>query len=144
MTSPRTHPRGFALVVGAVTGDSFGLVLQEFSRDEPGGRPVGHLTPERTMRVLEPILNAVRASGHARSALAGGRQEPLMLGESPGIRVALVMFATGPLRKYRRVETTIGAIERLSDEEAYYWYGKCVGQAANRARRAFRLLLAEE
>jgi hypothetical protein len=54
------------------------------------------------------------------------------------------MFATGPMRKHRRVDAAVASIERLSDEEAYYWYGKCVGQSAGRARRALRVLLAEE
>jgi hypothetical protein len=144
MTSSITRPRGFALLVEPSGPDSFGLTLEEMARGDASARPVAHLTSDRTTRILEPILIAVKASGHSRSELASGRHEPLLLKESPGVRVALTMFATGPLRKHRRVDAAIAAIGRLSDEEAYYWYGKCIGQTASRARRALRLLLAEE
>lgn len=144
MTTSTPRPRGFALNVHASGPDSFGLTLEEMARGDAPARPVAHLTADRTTRILEPVLVAVKASGHARSDLAPGRHEPLTLRESPGVRVALTMFATGPLRKHRRVDAAVAAIERLSDEEAYYWYGKCVGQSASRARRSLRLLLAEE
>ena len=144
MTGTTPRPRGFALVVEPATTDSFGLRLEELSREGEAARPVAHLKPDRVARVVEQVLAAVQASGHARSDLSPARRAPLVLKESPGVRLALTMFATGPLRKHRRVEAAVGAIGRLSDEEAYYWYGKCVGQAAGRARRALRLLLAEE
>lgn len=144
MTQSTNRPRGFALIVEPFGPDTFGLALNEVARGDEATRPVAHLTSDRASRILEPILNAVKASGFARSELSAGRSEPLLLKESPGLRVALAMFATGPIRKQRRVEAAVGAIERLSDEEAYYWYGKCVGQSASRARRALRLLLAEE
>jgi hypothetical protein len=32
----------------------------------------------------------------------------------------------------------------MSTEESYYWYSKCTGPEYARARRALRLLLAEE
>lgn len=144
MTIPSVRPRGFALVVEAAGPDSYGLTLEELALGDEPARKVAHVTSDRTPRILEPILSAVKASGHARSELAAGRQEPLRLNESPGVRVALTMFATGPMRKHRRVDASVAAIERLSDEESYYWYGKCVGPASGRARRALRLLLAEE
>lgn len=144
MTSSAARPRGFSLIVETAGPDSFGLLLEELARDDAPARPVAHLTPERAARILEPVLGAVKTSGHARSELSTGRREPLLLREAPGVRVALTMFATGPMRKHRRVDEAIAAVERLSEEEAYYWYGKCVGQSAGRARRALRLLLADE
>ena len=144
MTSSPTRPRGFALLVEPSGHDAFGLTLEEVARGDEPARQVAHLTSDRAARILEPILVAVKASGHARSELAAGRHEPLLLKESPGVRVALTMFATGPLRKHRRVDAAVAAIERLSDEEAYYWYGKCVGQSAGRSRRSLRLLLADD
>jgi hypothetical protein len=144
MSTASGRPRGFALIVEARGPDSFGLGLEELARDDAPARPVAHLTPERAARVLEPVLRAVKVSGYARSDLSSTRQDPLLLRESPGVRIALTMFATGPLRKHRRVDAVVAAVERLSDEEAYYWYGKCVGPASGRARRALRLLLADE
>lgn len=144
MTLSTDRPGGFALVVEPAGQDSFGLALEEVARGESPARPVAHVSPDRTARILEPVLSALKASGHPRSDLSSRRREPLRLKESPGLRVALTMFATGPMRKHRRVEAAAAAIERLSDEEAYYWYSKCVGQSARRARRALRLLLADE
>ena len=144
MTPPATRPRGFALVVERASIDAFGLRLEELSRDGAPAHPVAHLAPDRAARIVDRVLEAVQASGHARSDLSPRRRDPLVLKESPGVRIALTMFATGPLRKHRRVEASVGAIDRLSDEEAYYWYGKCMGQSAGRAKRALRLLLAEE
>jgi len=144
MTASTPRPRGFALTVESSGPDSFGIRLDELARGDAPDRLVAHLTADRTIRILEPILDAVKVSGHARSELASGRHEPLLLKESPGVRVALAMLATGPMRKHRRVDAAVGAIERLSDEEAYYWYGKCLGQSGGRARRALRLMLADE
>ena len=32
----------------------------------------------------------------------------------------------------------------MSTEETYYWYSKCIGVDANRARKALRILLADD
>ena len=142
--STSKRPRGFSLVVEHATVDSYGLRLEELPAEGSAARPVAHLTPERTSRILDRVLAAIQTSGYPRSMLSPMRGDPIVLRESPGVRIALAMFATGPLRKHRRVGATLAAIDRLSDEEAYYWYGKCVGQSGRRAQRALRLLLAEE
>jgi hypothetical protein len=90
------------------------------------------------------VLTAVRASGHARSELSAHTTEALRLDEASGVRLALTMLATGALRKQSRVHEAVASIGRLGDEEAYYWYGKCIGENGARARRAFRLLLSPD
>jgi hypothetical protein len=67
-----------------------------------------------------------------------------MLDESAGVRLALVLVATAPVSKHGRVDAMAAAVADMSTEEAYYWYAKCMGSQASRARRALRLLLAEE
>jgi len=50
-----------------------------------------------------------------------------------------------PLHKVSRMEEIISGIDRMSDEEAYYWYAKCTnGRNAQRLRKALRILLAGE
>jgi hypothetical protein len=67
-----------------------------------------------------------------------------VLDESAGVRLALVLLTTGPISKGARVDAMTGAIAHMSTEEAYYWFAKCMGPSASRARRALRILLAEE
>ena len=144
MTTDTRRPHGFRLRVEPAGPDSFGLLLEETERGNERARAVAHLVPDRASRILDLVLGAVKASGHARSDLSARRKQPLGLSETPGVRVALAMFATGPMRKHRRIDAAVSAIDRLSDEEAYYWYGKCVGDTSSRSRRALRLLLADE
>jgi hypothetical protein len=89
-------------------------------------------------------MDALQASGFRRSDLAAQRHQPFRLKEHHGVRLALVMVATGPLHKRARVEAVLSGVARMSDEETYYWYAKCLGSEASRGRRALRLLLAEE
>jgi hypothetical protein len=47
--------------------------------------------------------------------------------------------------KPARMEEVITGVAAMSDEEAYYWYAKCVnGSHTKRSRKALRILLAEE
>jgi hypothetical protein len=97
-----------------------------------------------TRRILPSVMEALRSSRVARSALGPQRHKPVVLEESAGVRLALVFLATGPVSKPARVDAMAGAIADMSMEEAYYWYAKCMGPQAARVRRALRLLLAEE
>lgn len=144
MNGVQPRPKGFALVVEPGDSGAFALLLEELPIENSNPRAIAHLPSDRTERIIERVLDAVRLSGLQRSDLSANRREPLVLREAPGVRLALTMFATGPLRKHSRVEAVAAAIERLSEEESYYWYGKCVGETGGRSRRALRLLLAEE
>ncbi len=72
------------------------------------------------------------------------RKSPIRIEEAAGGRLALSLLAVEPVVKPARVEALLGGISAMSDEEAYYWYAKCMGKQGARARRALRLLLAEE
>jgi hypothetical protein len=138
-------PRGFRLLVRPEGPDAYGLRLEETN-----GRPaippvlVGELDWKATQRILPSVMAAVRASRLARSVLGPQRHKPIALDESAGVRLALVLVATGPVSKHGRVDAMAAAVADMSTEEAYYWYAKCMGPQASRARRALRLLLAEE
>ena len=83
-------------------------------------------------------------AGHQPSVLAFTRKTPIRLGEAEGVRLALVLLATQPISKHERVRALVAGINAMSTEETYYWYSKCIGIDANRARRALRILLADD
>ena len=138
--------RGFRLVVRAGRGDSFGVALEE-TFGETGTTitaPVTTATPVQAGRVVDAIFAAVRRAGHQPSVLAFSRRAPIRLGEAEGVRLALVLLATQPVSKHQRVRALVAGINAMSTEETYYWYSKCIGVDANRARKAIRVLLAND
>jgi hypothetical protein len=146
MTDERgSKPRGFRLTVESVSADDYGLRLEESDGAHQGPkRPVASLGRSASRRLVEQAMDALQASGFRRSDLSAKRTEPFRLTEHHGVRLALAMVATGPLHKRARVDAVLSGIGRMSDEETYYWYAKCLGPEASRGRRALRMLLAEE
>jgi hypothetical protein len=118
--------------------------------EETNGRPetppalIHELNWKAARRILPSVMEALRASRVPPNVLGPQRRKPVKLHESAGVRLALVLLATGPVSKHARVHAMAAAITNMSTEEAYYWYAKCMGPEANRVRRALRLLLAEE
>lgn len=141
----QTKARGFQLMLEPDTDDAYGVRLLETngSKDAP---PVAivRLGSRRTRRVLPQLVSAVKASHQSSGVLAPQRRAPIKLDEAAGVRLALVLLATAPLAKWRRVETVAAGVEGMTTEEAYYWYAKCVGIDARRARRSLRMFLADD
>ena len=140
-----SKPRGFQLRVEPVSADDYGLRLDEIDgTGQEATRPVANLGPSASRRLVEQAMDALQASGFRKSDLSAQRRQPFRLQEHHGVRLALAMVATGPLHKRARVEAVLSGMARMSDEETYYWYAKCLGPEASRGRRSLRLLLAEE
>ena len=138
--------RGFRLVVTPARGESYGVSLEE-TYGETGSvitSPVTTVTPVQTGRVVDAVFAAVRRAGHQPSVLAFTRRTPIRLGEAEGVRLALVFLATQPIAKHERVRALVAGINAMSTEETYYWYSKCIGVDANRARKALRTLLSDD
>lgn len=138
--------RGFRLVVTPGRGETYGVSLEE-TYGETGTiitAPVTTATPVQTGRVVDVLFAAVRRAGHQPSVLAFNRKAPIHLGEAEGVRLVLVLLATQPITKHERVRALVAGINAMSTEETYYWYSKCVGVDANRARKALRILLADD
>lgn len=139
-------PRAFRISVVPGRGDRFGLRLEESY--DGGGRtltaPVTSASATQAGRVIDAIFRAVRSSGHAPSVLAFNRKTPIRIGEPEGVRLALVLLATQPVAKHERVRALVAGINAMSVEETYYWYSKCIGGDAQRARKALRVLLADD
>ena len=99
--------------------------------------------PRKVM--TETLLNTLKKEGYRPTELSAKRKKPFSLNEASGVRLGLIFFALKPMRKSSRMEEILAGINRMSDEEAYYWYAKCVnGKNAQRSRRALRILLAGE
>ena len=64
--------------------------------------------------------------------------------EEAGVRLGLVLLATDPIVKSRRLQEITEGVANMTGEETYYWYAKAVGSNADRVRRALRLFLADE
>lgn len=137
--------RGFRLLVTAGRGETFGVTLEETYGEKGAAMtaPVAVTTPVQTGRVVDALFAALRKAGHQPSVLALKRRAPIRLGETEGVRLALVMLATQPIAKHERVRALVTGINAMSVEETYYWYSKCMSVDGNRARKALRILLAE-
>jgi len=142
--------RQFELKLFKRKHDDMGLAFSEVSseqerkkgqREEKEFRIWG--TPARVL--TETLLGTIKKQGYRPTALSVQRKAPFILDEASGVRLGLFFFALKPLRKVSRMEEIISGIERMSDEETYYWYAKCSnGRNANRSRKALRILLAGE
>ncbi|MDR9392326.1 MAG: hypothetical protein RI554_09895 [Trueperaceae bacterium] len=124
--------------------EGFAVALLETSAQDRTTDVVAKATKRRTSELTGALQRALTKSGHARTVLTPRRKKPIPIHEDEGVRLALAMLATEPVRKGRRKTTLLTAVDTMATEEAYYWYAKCVGQDRPRAQRALRLLLAEE
>ena len=137
-------PRGFRLLIEPTDLDTYGVALEETNGSPAAGRIVVKASAEHTRRVMPSLLDAVRVSGHPKTILSSSRRTPITLKEEAGVRVGLLLLATDPIVKARRLEEMSEAVADLTGEETYYWYAKVTGRDGRRLQRALRLFLAEE
>lgn len=138
--------RAFRINLTRGKGETYGLVLEE-TYGENGSTLAAQITTAtaaQTGRIADALFAAVRGSGHAPSVLAFSRRKPIRLGEPEGVRFALILLATQPISKHERVRALVAGINAMSVEETYYWYSKSIGTNASRARRALRILFADD
>lgn len=138
--------RAFQITVNPGKNDTFGLLLEDsFGVNGHQLRAlITTATPTQTGRVADAVFAAIRGSGHTPSVLAFNRQTPIPLDEPEGVRLALILLTTQPIMKHARVRALVAGVNAMSTEETYYWYSKCIGFEASRARRALRILLADD
>lgn len=118
------------------------LYQEENGSPEPR-RVIGARGP-KLQAVADHLLDALRSGGHRPSDLRRNRRKPLRLPEEAGVRLGLVLLATKPLRKIRRIEEVSAAVRAMSPDEAYYWFAKCTDPDHGlRAQRAFRDLWSD-
>lgn len=135
----------FRLTVQPTALDTFGVTIAEGCGPRNGPTtPVLSASPAQTGRVLDAVIAAVRASGHTAGRLSVERGTPIPVDEAAGVRLALTLFASQPVTRHDRIRALVAGIKAMSVEETYYWYAKCVGQEAHRARKALRVLLSDD
>lgn len=138
--------RAFRITVVPGKNDSYGLILEE-TYGESGNALTSRVvatTPAQTGRITEAVFAAARGSGHSPSILAFTRKAPIRIDEVNGVRLSLILLTTQPIAKHARVCAIVAGINAMSVEETYYWYSKCIGTEASRARKALRTLLADD
>ncbi|GGU68225.1 hypothetical protein GCM10010211_36880 [Streptomyces albospinus] len=138
--------RGFRLIVKPSRNETYGLTIEETYGEDGSAlaTAVVTLTPQQTGRIIDALFSAMRRSGHQPSVLTFTRKAPIWLAEPDGVRLALILMATQPIAKHERVRALVAGLNAMSTEETYYWYSKCIGVDANRARKALRTLLSDD
>ena len=137
--------RTFRITIHPVANDQYGIDLTETYGPGAGPTtPVLTATAAQVSRVADALIAAVKASGHTAGRLSTQRDEPIPLDEAAGVRLALTLFATQPVTKHDRIRALVAGVNSMSVEETFYWYAKSVGPEASRARRALRILLADD
>lgn len=116
-------------------------------------RRVAELSGDLLRAVADHVLEALRRSGYRATDLHANRREPFHLGEEAGVRLGLLFLALKPVTKMSRIEAISQGLRKMTSEEAYYWYSKCLAapnaspngeRAHERAQKALRILLADE
>lgn len=136
----------FLLTVFGLKEGGYGLTLTGRPQHRNGVHDVSVSIWGRPMQsVMDHVLVALKRSGHSPADLTPRRRKPFLLNEETGVRLGLLFFAVKPLHKTVRLEAVSQALRSMEPEEVFYWFSKCsTGPDASRARRAFRLLAAEE
>lgn len=103
------------------------------------------ISREPLKAIVDQILGALKRSGYRSTDLRRGRREPFRLRELEAIRLGVLFVAIRPLRKVSRMRSIAEQIARMEPEELTYWFAKIMAtHGGDRARRALRLLMAEE
>ena len=131
--------RAFRLTSVPGKGETFGVTITEAY-----GEGSGPTTASQTGRVLDVVIQAIKDTGHTAGRLSTERGTPIPLDEVAGVRLSLTLMATQPLTNHDRIREIVSGIAYMSVEETYYWYAKCVGPDHARARKAIRVLLADD
>ena len=143
--------RGFELHTEADPDRSdgrYGIAIIQTNGTADNRRTVVRLPPDRLEAAHPALTEALRTSGHARTALKPTRATPLPLEEESGVRLALALAAIIGVSKPGRTTRILDGVSRLSTEECFYWYAHTLGASdrsvMRRRLKAFRLFLAGE
>lgn len=138
--------RTFQLVAGPPTAKgTYGVRM--FEAYGPNARLatlVVNASPAQTGRVADVIIATARRAGHRSADIAAKNGSTITLDEATGVRLCLTLLATQPITRGERIRAIVAGIDDMSVEETYYWYAKCVGPRAASARKAIRILLADD
>jgi hypothetical protein len=145
MNRAAAHSRGFRLIVEPTDTDLYGLRLEQTNGSMATPPvPIAAIRANDVEGLVDALQFAIKESKQPRTVLSAGRRKPIILDESAGVRLALTLIAAEPITKRSRREAILGGVAAMSSEETYYWFAKVTGSASARARRALRILLADD
>ena len=153
VTAGGRQPGSYSLTLYQRPVSTNGTTAMNYLPAELGLRRVAELSGDSLRAVADHVLEALRRSGYRATDLHANRREPFHLGEEAGVRLGLLFLAVKPVTKSSRVEAISQGLRKMTSEEAYYWYSKCMtapdatpnGERAHeRAQKALRVLLADE
>jgi hypothetical protein len=136
--------RGFQLVIEPNGSDEFGVRLEQTNGGGSPAKVLASIRPRDIASLMDPLHEALRVSWHQRTVLSPSRKKPIGLDEAAGVRLALALVAVGPISRWSRREEILGGVAAMSTEEAYYWFARTTGPIGSRARRALRIMLADD
>lgn len=140
--------RKFQLKIIPDKGNEIGVSLFQATAENSDSGKITRLVtvtglPLKIM--LETILSTLKKQGYRPTQFSPERKDPFDLDESVGVRLGLIFHALKPLKKPSRMEEIIDEINRMSDEETYYWFSKCSkAKHSRRAQKSLRILLSDE
>ena len=142
----------FQLRVVLGNGHDYGLALYQqppgaSGQDSPSAqwRQVVHVHGAPLHSVMDQVLATLKRAGYRPTELSASRRASFALAEELGVRLGLLLLAVKPLRKSARIAEISRQLDRMTEEEAYYWFSKAtVSEAGRRAQKALRILLSRE
>ncbi len=144
-TRRKAH-RSFRLIVEPDAGDRFGVRIEETngSPDRVLG-VAARIRPDQLRRLTDPLIVALRSSGHPPAILTSSRKSPILIDEQAGVRLAIATRAVEQVTKTSRAHAILEGLASMSDEEILYWWAKTTNATYGaRALRALRILLADD
>ena len=119
--------------------EHWGFALDEVT--PIGVERVATVTPKRAAQHRPAVVAAIKSDGYRTTRLGlSHRRKPLTLTQDPGVRLALSVLATDPLRSVARRNAVADGIQRLGVEESLYWFAQVRGCNGRRALRALHCL----
>jgi hypothetical protein len=153
VTAGGRQPGSYSLALYQRPVSTNGTTAMNYVPAKSGMRRVAELSGDLLRAVADHVLEALRRSGYRATDLHANRREPFHLGEEAGVRLGLLFLAVKPVTKSSRIEAISQGLRKMTSEEAYYWYSKCMAapdatlngeRAHERAQKALRVLLADE
>lgn len=145
MKGAQNQGRSFELKVVSRGNGDYGLALYELQTGRQDAELVERIWGDPLHMISDRILRAVRNGGVRPSSVGPRRKEPIPLREEDAVRTGVLFLALKPMRKLSRIEAIAERVSAMEPEELWYWYAKVTSPVnGRRARRALRLLLAEE
>jgi len=97
----------------------------------------------RCRAIASVVRQAMAAADLDADVLTSTRSGEILLPEDAGIRMALAFIGVKPLRRYDRMRALVRGVDRMSDEECYYWHALCRSPSTPNGAKALRTLLTD-